>query len=83
MVGVYPIGTLVMLNTRELGLVCECNQANPSKPRVLVIVDSNGKRVQGKTVDLAEKDSNDNFVRTIAKTLDSSKYKINLAEYML
>ncbi len=83
LVGVYPIGTLVMLDTRELGLVCECSQQMPGRPRVLVIVDSAGQRIQGKTVDLAEQDQDDNYRRTIVKTLDPNKYRINLAEYML
>jgi putative nucleotidyltransferase with HDIG domain len=84
MVGVFPIGTLVMLSTRELGLVYESNQLFPARPRVLVIVDEKGARVTGgPVVDLTEKDAKDNYMRTITKTLDPNKYKISLAEYML
>ena len=84
-IGVYPIGTLVMLNTRELGLVFESNP-NPEKidrPKVILIADSNGRRTTGKTVDLSEKDTSDNYKRTINKALDPKKYNINLAEYFL
>lgn len=83
MVGIYPIGTLVMLNTKELGLVCESNQIFPARPRVMVIVDSKGNRIKGSTVDLTEKNEQDVFLRSISKTLDPNKYKINLAEYLL
>jgi putative nucleotidyltransferase with HDIG domain len=83
MVGVYPIGTLVMLDTRELGLVCECNQLFPSRPRVMVIVDSLGKRTRGHVVDLAEKSAGEVYIRSIRKTMDPNKYKVNLAEYLL
>lgn len=83
MVGIYPIGTLVMLDTKELGLVCESNQVFPARPRVMVIVDSTGGRIKGATVDLTEKNEQDVFLRSISKTMDPNKYKINLAEYLL
>ncbi|MBE0425569.1 MAG: HD-GYP domain-containing protein [Nitrospirae bacterium] len=83
MVGVFPIGTLVMLDTRELGLVYEANVLFAERPRILIIIDSKGQRVHGPTVDLTEKDAAGKFYRTIIKTLDPNKYKINLAEYLL
>ena len=83
MVGVYPIGTLVMLDTKELGLVCESNQLFPDRPRVMIIVNENGIRIKGTVVDLTEKNDRDRHIRSIIKTLDSTKYGINLAEYLL
>jgi HD-GYP domain-containing protein (c-di-GMP phosphodiesterase class II) len=83
MVGIFPIGTLVMLNTKEVGLVYECNAAFADRPRVLIIIDSNGKSVRGPVVNLSEKDVTSRYLRTIVKTLDPNKYKINLAEYLL
>jgi putative nucleotidyltransferase with HDIG domain len=83
MVGVFPIGTVVMLNTKELGLVCESNQLFPSRPRVMIIIDRKGSRIKGHVVDLTEKNDQDVFVRSITRTMDPNKYKINLAEYLL
>ncbi len=83
MVGVFPIGTVVMLNTKELGLVCESNQLFPARPRVMIIIDAKGSRVKGHIVDLTEKNAQDAFVRSITRTMDPNKYKINLAEYLL
>ncbi len=83
MVGVFPIGTLVMLNTKELGLVYESNQLFTTRPRVLIIMDDKGHRVKGSVVDLAEKNAQGKFIRTITKTMDPNKYKINLAEFLL
>ncbi len=82
-VGVYPVGSLVLLDTRELALVYECNMAMPERPRVLIIVNSQGQRVKGPIVDLTEKDPSGRFIRTIVKTLDPNKYRVNLAEYLL
>jgi len=83
MVGVFPIGTLVMLNTREMGLVYESSQLFAYRPRVLIIVDRKGTRTKGPIVDLTEKNDKDQYIRTISKTLDINKYNINLAEYLL
>lgn len=83
MVGVFPIGTLVMLDTKELGLVYESNTVFADRPRVLIIIDRQGKRVSGPVVNLTEKDEQSRYYRSIIKTLDPNKYKINLAEYLL
>jgi putative nucleotidyltransferase with HDIG domain len=84
-VGIYPIGTLVMLNTNELGLVFESNP-HPEKldrPKVILITDASGKRIAGKTVDLGDKEPSGTYKRSIIKALDPKKYRINLAEYFL
>ena len=83
MVGVYPVGTAVMLSSREMGLVYGNNVAFPTRPKVMVITDTSGNKVQGKIVDLTEKDAAGAFKRSITSTLDPHKYKINLAEYLL
>lgn len=83
MIGVFPIGTLVMLNTKELGLVYESNQLFASRPRVMVIIDKDGKRSTGFVVDLTEKNDQGDYIRSIVKTMDPNKYNINLAEYLL
>ncbi len=84
MVGIYPIGALVMLDTRELGLVYESDTVFHDRPRVMIIVDQNGQRLlKGPVVALTEKDEKGNYRRSVVKTLDPNKYKINLAEYLL
>jgi HD-GYP domain-containing protein (c-di-GMP phosphodiesterase class II) len=83
MVGVFPIGTLVMLDTKELGLVYESDVVFTDRPRVMIIIDGRGERVSGPVVNLTEKDGTGRYYRSIVKTLDPNKYKINLAEYLL
>jgi len=87
MIGIYPIGSLTVLNTNEMGLVFE-NNINPdliNRPRVLIISNSAGERLPDKNtaVDLTEKDEHGNYKRSIIKTLDPNQYGINLAEYLL
>ncbi len=83
MIGVFPIGTLVLLDSRELGLVYGGNTMFRDRPRVLIIIDNSGNRTKGPVVDLTEKGPGGRYLRTIVKTMDPNKYRINLAEYML
>jgi HD-GYP domain-containing protein (c-di-GMP phosphodiesterase class II) len=85
LVGIYPIGSLVVLNTREMGLVFE-NNNNPEfivRPRVLLISDRSGAKIEGTAVDLMEKDETGNYKRSISAVLDPHEYGISLAEYLL
>lgn len=84
MIGIYPLGSLVMLNTKELGIVFDSN-SNPEfsdRPRLFILVSRGGKKTK-KIVDLVEKDREGNFKRNIVRTLDPNQYKLNLAEYLL
>ena len=54
-ISVFPPGTIVRLNTEEIGRVVAVNRSHPLRPRVDVMADSKGRRVPGpKTVDLSE-----------------------------
>ena len=83
MIGVFPVGTLVMLDTRELGLVYQSDTVFLDRPKVLVVISSKGEKADRYFVDLTEKASDGKFLRTIVKTMDPNKYRINLAEYLL
>jgi len=84
MVGVYPIGCLVVLDTNELGLVLD-NNRDPQfidRPCVLLIADSAGNKIESTEVDLTDKDESGAFVRSVARTLVSAQYGIDLSEYL-
>lgn len=53
--GIYPTGTLVELNTGEVGVVVEQTFARRLKPKVAVVMDGNKKKLaEPKVVDLFE-----------------------------
>lgn len=86
MIGVYPIGSLVILDTGELAIVTEANPhaSMSQRPTVKIISDREGRKIDGPTVDLMEIDSQTRrFARTIVKTLDPEKYGIRVADYFL
>jgi HD-GYP domain-containing protein (c-di-GMP phosphodiesterase class II) len=83
LIGVFPIGTLVALDTTELGVVYRGNPDDPQRPMVILISDGKGRKVDNVYVDLTEKSPDGRYRRTVKKTLDFNKYNLNLSEYLL
>lgn len=86
MLGAYPIGTVVHLDTGEIGIVFNTNPDARYilKPRIKLITDREGNRIDGEMADLSEKDpATDRFARTILRPLDPDKYAINVSDYFL
>lgn len=80
-VGVYPIGSLILLTSRELAVVMESNPV-PDKwdsPVIKLISDAAGNEIEGPQIDLAH----ENEKRKIAKTLDPELYHIDVSRYFL
>jgi HD-GYP domain-containing protein (c-di-GMP phosphodiesterase class II) len=82
LIGCFPIGSMVLLDTREMGVVFYGNHAFPDRPIVRLLIDSNGNRMRNQMVDLSEKDESGAYLRTIKRTIDPFKYGINVAEYL-
>jgi len=83
--GIYPVGTLVVLDTFELGIVHAVNPIPEmlSRPIVRVISDSRGSLAHpGTLVDLAEQ-SDGVYLRTIIKTDNPDRYGIRVGDYFL
>ncbi len=86
MIGVYPIGSLVILSTKEIGIVVENNPlaSFAQKPKVKLIADAEGNKMDGAIVDLTDVDPETRkFKRTIIATLNPDKYNIQVSDYFL
>jgi HD-GYP domain-containing protein (c-di-GMP phosphodiesterase class II) len=85
MLGIYPPGTLVVLDTFELGIVKAAN-ADPefvARPIVIIIGDSLGNPINPPVeVDLSERNNGD-FARTIIKTADPDRYGVRVSDYFI
>ncbi|HUU49359.1 MAG TPA: HD domain-containing phosphohydrolase [Nitrospinota bacterium] len=83
-VGTFPIGSFVSLNTKEVGFVQESNKFLFERPKVLIIFDSKGQRIEKPFVkDLSRKDEQGRYLGAITRTLDPKEYNISYAEYIL
>ncbi len=82
-IGIYPIGTVVLLGTGEVALVVAPNP-DPEYlhlPRVKLLFDSRGEPVEPEIVDLADHDGGAPGDRQIVRSLDPEAYGVNVAEH--
>jgi hypothetical protein len=86
LLGIYPVGTLVVLDTFELAVVSASNP-NPealSRPIVKIISDAQGNRISPPlVVDLAIPEAAGQYARTIIKTADPDRYGITPGDYLI
>ena len=86
LLGIYPVGTLVVLDTFELAIVQTANP-NPellARPIVMIVSDPMGNLISPPTVvDLAEQTAEGTYARTIIKTADPERYGIRVGDYFL
>ncbi len=86
MIGIFPLGTLVLLNTNEMGIVVQ-TQEDPElfeRPKVCLLYYKDGEYRKGKVIDLREIDeAAGSFPRSIVKTLDPNEYNIHVAEFLI
>jgi HD-GYP domain-containing protein (c-di-GMP phosphodiesterase class II) len=85
MIGIYPVGSLLELDTGELALVIEAGKADDgTRPKVVILdSDEQGGYSKGEVVDLDESDPQSNaFQRNIVKSLHPSIYGIQPAEFL-
>ena len=86
LLGVYPVGTFVVLDTFELAIV---HAANPdpemlSRPLVRIVSDDMGNvQYPGTVVDLTERTEAGDHRRSIIKTADPDKYGIRVGDYFV
>jgi putative nucleotidyltransferase with HDIG domain len=85
LVGLHPIGSLVMLDTNEMGIIYKANPDPKFMDRPLVILVSRDQKgdVKKEFADLMDVDGQGRFKRSIVKTLDPNKYHIDIAKYFI
>jgi HD-GYP domain-containing protein (c-di-GMP phosphodiesterase class II) len=84
--GIYPVGTVVVLDTFELGIVHAVNPLPEmlARPIIKVIGDPMGNLTHpGTVVDLAHRNEDGTFVRTIIKTENPERYGIRVSDYFV
>jgi HD-GYP domain-containing protein (c-di-GMP phosphodiesterase class II) len=80
-VGIYPVGSCVSLNTGETAIVTQLNRHAPLQPMVVLITDKDGRRRSiSVDLDLAAQFGQPN--RKIASILDPSASGINPSSYL-
>jgi putative nucleotidyltransferase with HDIG domain len=79
-VGVYPVGSCVLLNTGEAGIVSQLHQDQPVSPKLILVRDANLCTMAPKAIDLREQDPDPS--RKIVAVLDSKELSIDVEMYL-
>src|SRR5207247_11420588 len=78
-----PIGCLTLLDSHELAVVIRpsANRQTATRPYVKLISDRSGRPIEGPEVDLAEKDADGRFKRSVVRLVDNTEYRFDTGRY--
>lgn len=84
MIGVYPVGSFVRLDSNEFAVVYYANPEDSERPKVKVIIDSEGNQVEpAKIVELKDKDpKTGRYQRSIVQVLNPISKGVNIADFL-
>lgn len=84
MIGIYPVGSFVRLDTSEFAVVYDTNQEDGERPIVKIVISDRGQKlVPAKLVDLREKDpKTGSYQRSVVQTLNPVSKGINVAHFL-
>lgn len=81
-IGIFSIGSFVLLNTEEVGIVVARNRIKQLTPRVMLVLDPEGNRIEKlETIDLAEQEEEDDNMRMISMVVDPEDYDLDPSEF--
>jgi HD-GYP domain-containing protein (c-di-GMP phosphodiesterase class II) len=87
LIGVYPVGTCVILDTFEVAVVAAPNPDGEQlkRPLVRIAVDADGGPVPppGTEVSLSEQDESGAYRRSIVKVTNAARYGITVGDYFV
>jgi HD-GYP domain-containing protein (c-di-GMP phosphodiesterase class II) len=86
LMGVYPVGTCVILDTYEIGIVHAANQdpGQLHRPIVRIVMSAEGERLTPPPlVNLAEAGEDGNYKRSIIKVTDPARWALNPGDFFV
>lgn len=79
-IGIYPAGTVVLLNTDEIALVLTNNETEKARPYIKVVGNKDGLLEQPEWVDLSLEE---NANRSIVRKIDPERYGLDVKNFIL
>jgi HD-GYP domain-containing protein (c-di-GMP phosphodiesterase class II) len=87
LIGIYPVGTCVILDTFEVAIVAGSNPdtAQINRPLVRIALDPDGATVPlpGTQVSLSEKDESGAYLRSIVKVTNPARFGLTVGDYFV
>ncbi|MFZ3063099.1 MAG: hypothetical protein WA148_05095, partial [Actinomycetota bacterium] len=79
---IYPVGSLVKLDTGEVCVVYRSNPDNLLRPKVKMTIDAQGNKMDARLVDLSEIDEKKKrYKRTIVGPVDPQNFDVDATQY--
>jgi hypothetical protein len=83
LMGLYPIGTLVRLNTEEVGVVTQTHRDDPFRPQVKLIMNGKGETLETPLLtNTSDRDARGEFPRAVVETIDPQQVGIDPLSYL-
>jgi HD-GYP domain-containing protein (c-di-GMP phosphodiesterase class II) len=79
-IGIYPVGSLVLLSDKSLGIITKANQVESSRPEIRIIADQSGTQHPPRWCDLSDFS---NRAIDIVRVIDPKKYDVDLTGLIL
>jgi HD-GYP domain-containing protein (c-di-GMP phosphodiesterase class II) len=84
MIGVYPVGTLLLLDSQEVAMVLETpSGAEKGRPNCFILDFEENNLQKGELVDLSERDESGRFIRNILRCFHPSEFGVNPTDILL
>ena len=87
LLGVYPVGTCVILDTLEVAVVSHPNPDPQllNRPRVRIALEATGGMIAppGRPADLTERGPSGSYLRSIVKVTNPERYNLTVGDYFL
>lgn len=81
--GIYPVGTVVLLDSAEIGVVSTVNRERMLRPGVLILFKDEKRRLLSPVpVDLNVQGKDGKFLRTIVRPMDPTHLNIDVDRYL-
>ena len=83
LIGIYPVGNLVRLDSGEIAVVVTVYAPDPHRPQVRVIMDKNGTKLERpRDVNLWENDQVEGEAKTVSAPLDPGEYNLDPLSFL-
>jgi putative nucleotidyltransferase with HDIG domain len=83
LMGLFPIGTLVRLNTEEIGVVTQTHPDDPFRPQVKLIKDSTGAALETPLLtNTWDRDNRGEFPRAVVEAVDAQQVGVDPLAYL-
>jgi putative nucleotidyltransferase with HDIG domain len=83
LMGLFPVGTLVRLNTEEIGVVTQTHHEDPFRPQVKLILNSRGEKLETPLLtNTWDRDARGEFPRAVVEAIDAEQVGIDPLGYL-